>query len=119
MIPALFKRHGRIVVSAVSLIVLFSLYLVIHPRGFSVYVLTIWSNQGALLALAAIAQFFMVLVCGIDLSIGPVVALSNVAASYLVSGSTVQVAAGVVAVLVVGTVCGLTNGAAVVYGRVP
>src|SRR5579871_5898843 len=114
MIPALFKRHGRIVVSAVSLIVLFSLYLVIHPRGLSVYVLTIWSNQGALLALAAIAQFFVVLVRGIDLSVGPVVALTNVAASYLVSGSPVQVAAGVIAVLAVGVGCGLVNGLAVV-----
>jgi ribose/xylose/arabinose/galactoside ABC-type transport system permease subunit len=117
--PALFKRHGRIVVSAVSLIVLFSLYIAIHPRGFSVYVLTIWSNQGALLALAAIAQFFVVLVRGIDLSIGPVVALTNVVSSYFVSGSTIQVAAGISVVLAVGIVCGLANGAAVVYGRVP
>jgi ribose transport system permease protein len=113
------RRHSRLVVSIISLGVLFAAYLAIHPRGLSVYVLTIWSNQGALLALAALAQFFVVLVRGIDLSVGPVVALTNVVASYLLSGSGPAVAAGIVAVLAVGVACGLINGAAVVYGRVP
>lgn len=113
------SRHARIAISVALLAGLFSLYIAIHPRGFSTYVLTIWSNQGALLALAAIAQFFVVLVRGIDLSVGPVVALTNVVASHLVSGSALHVVAGVLAVLAVGAACGLVNGAAVVYGRVP
>ncbi len=113
------RRHARLAISAALLAALFALYISIHPRGMSVYVLTIWSNQGALLALAALAQFFVVLVRGIDLSVGPVVALTNVVASYLLSGSPLQIALGTLAVLAVGAACGLLNGAAVVYGRVP
>lgn len=85
----------------------------------SVYVLTIWANQGTLLALAAIAQFFVVLVRGIDLSVGPVIALTNVVASYVVSGSQLQVAGGIALVLLVGIACGVANGAAVVAIGVP
>ncbi len=53
------------------------------------------------------------------MSVGSMVALANVLASYLVSGSPLQVAGGVVAVLAVGILCGLVNGSAVVVGRVP
>ena len=112
-------RISRTAIAALLLAALFLLYIVIHPRGFSVYVLTIWANQGALLGLASIAQFFVVLVRGIDLSVGPVVALTNVVASYVVSGSPLHVAGGVALVLAVGLACGFVNGLAVVAARVP
>ena len=112
-------RLSRTAIAAVLLAILFTLFISIHPRGLSVYVLTIWANQGTLLALAAIAQFFVVLVRGIDLSVGPVVALTNVVASYVVSGSPLHVAAGVALALMVGVACGLANGAAVVVAGVP
>ncbi len=114
----LLRRHSRIVIACIALGILFVVFLTTHPRGASVYVLTIWSNQGLLLALAAIAQFFVVVVRGIDLSVGPIVALTNVAASYLVSGTAEHVAFGVFCSLLVGILCGLVNGLAVVYGRV-
>lgn len=113
------QRERSLAIAIAALLVLFVAYILIHPRGFSVYVVTIWANQGALLGLAAIAQFFVVLVRGIDLSVGPIVALSNVVASYWLDGSPVALAAGAVATLAVGTLCGLANGAAVVFGRAP
>jgi len=119
MTKRLLPRFPRLAFTAALLAVLFGVFIAIHPRGLSVYVLTIWANQGTLLALAAIAQFFVILVRGIDLSVGSMVALANVLASYLVSGSPLQVAGGVVAVLAVGILCGLVNGLAVVVGRVP
>ncbi|TIV46539.1 MAG: ABC transporter permease, partial [Mesorhizobium sp.] len=70
------------------------------------------------LGLAAIAQFFVVLVKGIDLSVGSVVALTNVVASFVFNASPASIALGMVAVLAVGAACGLVNGIAVVYGRV-
>jgi ribose transport system permease protein len=112
-------RLSRTAIAGLLLAILFALYIAIHPRGMSVYVLTIWANQGTLLALAAIAQFFVVLVRGIDLSVGPVIALTNVVASYVVSGSELQVAGGIALVLVVGIACGVANGAAVVAIGVP
>lgn len=112
------RRNRPLLLALAALAVLFAAYVAIQPRGLSVYVLTIWSNQCALLGLAAIAQFFAVLVRGIDLSVGPVAALANVAASYVLSGSDVQIAAGIFGVLALGALCGLANGAAVVFARV-
>jgi ribose/xylose/arabinose/galactoside ABC-type transport system permease subunit len=68
--------------------------------------------------LAAIAQFFAVIVRGIDLSVGAVMALTNCVASYLVIGSGLDMAFGIAAVLAVGVACGLFNGALVVFGRI-
>jgi ribose/xylose/arabinose/galactoside ABC-type transport system permease subunit len=112
------RRNTKEAIAALALVVLFACYIAIHPRGFSTYVVTIWSNQGALLGLAAIAQFFVVLVRGIDLSLGSIIALTNVAASFLLHGSSTSIAFGLLAVLAVGLACGLVNGIVVVYGQV-
>jgi ribose/xylose/arabinose/galactoside ABC-type transport system permease subunit len=115
---SLLRRNRTLAITIAALVVLFAIFISIHPRGFSTYVLTIWFNQGTLLGLAAIAQFFVVLVRGVDLSVGPIVALTNVAASYLLVGSPGQIALGTVAVLALGATCGLANGVAVVRGRI-
>lgn len=112
------RRNIRIAIVVVVLAALFAMFITSHPRGFSVYVLTIWANQGTLLALAALAQFFAILVRGIDLSVGSMIAVCNVLASYLVSGTPGQIAFGIVVVLVTGLLLGLINGLAIVYGRV-
>jgi ribose/xylose/arabinose/galactoside ABC-type transport system permease subunit len=112
------RRRIRLLLVIAVLVLLFALFIAMHPRGLSVYVVTIWANQGALLALAAIAQFFVVVVRGIDLSVGSMIALTNVAASFLVSGTPAQVAFGIVAVLLFGVLLGLINGLIVVFGRV-
>ncbi|AZO33934.1 MAG: ABC transporter permease [Mesorhizobium sp.] len=112
------RQNAREAIAELALVVLFAVYIAIHPRGFSTYVVTIWSNEGTLLGLAAIAQFFVVLVKGIDLSVGSVVALTNVVASFVFNASPASIALGMVAVLAVGAACGLVNGIAVVYGRV-
>lgn len=96
----------------------FALYLATHPRGVSTYVATIWANQATILALAAMAQFWAVVVRGLDLSVGPVMALSNALASTVVTGSAGEIAMGSVLVLLVAAGCGLVNGVIVVFGRV-
>jgi ribose/xylose/arabinose/galactoside ABC-type transport system permease subunit len=113
----LLSRNGRLVLALVALMVLLGLYFYSHPRGLSLRVLTIWSNQGVLLALAALAQFSVVLVKGIDLSVGSVVALTNVAASFWVVDDGLAALPGILLVLLVGIACGLLNGLLVVVGR--
>jgi ribose transport system permease protein len=112
------KSNRREMIAALVLIVLLAVYLGTHPRGASTYVMTIWANQCLILGLAACAQFFAVVVRGIDLSVGAVMALSNCVASYLLDGSAFGIAIGMVAVVVVGALCGLINGLVVVYGRI-
>jgi ribose/xylose/arabinose/galactoside ABC-type transport system permease subunit len=113
------RRNLRVVIPTIAFVALFVLYIATHPRGLSTYVLTIWSNQSALLVFAAFAQFFVVLVRGIDLSVGAVVALTNVTASFLLAGDGGSLAFGMIAVLMVGMACGLFTGLFVCFGNVP
>jgi ribose transport system permease protein len=72
------------------------------------------------LALAAVAQAIVVIAGGIDLSIGSMMALTNVTAAVLMKGSSEEF--GVVVVIVVllmGLLLGSVNGLLVVLTRVP
>ncbi|MEM9318267.1 MAG: ABC transporter permease [Pseudomonadota bacterium] len=111
------RSNQREVLAGLVLIVLLAYYLATHPSGPSTYVMTIWANQCLILALAAAAQFFAVVVRGIDLSVGAIMALTNTAASHLLDGSAGQITFGLVAVLALGVLCGVINGLLVVYGR--
>lgn len=114
----LLRSNQREAFAILVLAVLVTFYLATHPAGPTTYVMTIWANQALILALAAVAQFFAVIVRGIDLSVGAVMALTNCVASYLVIGSGFDMAFGIFVVLLVGAGCGLLNGLLVVYGRI-
>jgi ribose transport system permease protein len=71
-------------------------------------------------ALAAVAQAIVVIAGGIDLSVGPMMALTSVtAASLMKDGSAELAVAYVLVVLVMGVVLGAMNGTLVVLTRVP
>lgn len=112
------KYNKREVLAVSFFVVILSIYLSSHPKGISTYVLTIWANQAAILALAAMAQFFAVIIRGLDLSVGSVMALSSALASHVVNGSTAEVAIGLFVVLLVALVCGFVNGLVIVFGRI-
>lgn len=112
------RSNRREVIAAAVLIGLLAIYLGTHPRGASTYVMTIWANQCLILGLAACAQFFAVVVRGIDLSVGAIMALTNTVASYLLDGSAAGIAIGMIAVVGVGALCGVLNGVIVVFGRI-
>lgn len=112
------SANKRETIALSFLIVLFLGYIGTHPSGPSTYVLTIWANQSTILALVAMSQFFAVIVRGLDLSVGSIMALTNCVASYLVIGSGFDIVFGSLVVLLVGCLCGLINGLIIVYGRV-
>jgi ribose transport system permease protein len=97
--------------------VMFVIYTANHPAGFSANVVQTASNKGVLLAFVAMAQTLVVITAGIDLSIGMIFILTNCIASALVVGTPMETALGVLAVLIVGILCGALNGAIVIYGR--
>jgi ribose transport system permease protein len=80
-------------------------------------VVTTAANKGVLLALVAVAQTFVVLTAGIDLSVGMIFILCNCLASYIVVGSGFTASFGVIGVLAAGLACGALNGLIVIYGR--
>ncbi len=111
------KRNFKTVIAYVALLALLSVYAVLQPRLFTKAVLTATANQGMALVLASMGQTAVVLTAGIDLSIGPIVSLSNALASTLFPDSVLGVIGVVLLVLLVGAVAGLVNGLVVVYGR--
>ncbi|MEH6836047.1 ABC transporter permease [Falsihalocynthiibacter arcticus] len=111
------KRNLPTFFSVGMFLTVFAFYLANHPAGLTPNVLQTSANKGAILAFIAMAQAVVVLTGGIDLSVGMIFVLTNCVASYLLGGSSVEVGLGVVAVLLVGMVCGAVNGLIVVFGR--
>ena len=110
-------EHRGTLLAFAFFVLMFIIYTSNHPAGFTANVVQTAANKGALLALVAMAQTFVVLTAGIDLSVGAVFVLTNCLASWIVVGSPGAVGLGVVAVLLTGLVCGAINGAIVIYGR--
>lgn len=84
---------------------------------------TIVLQQVAITAIAAVGATFVILVAGIDLSVGSVIALTGVAAALYLQHATLGVGGSAVAAvvigLVVGTACGALNGLLVTVAKVP
>ena len=98
-------------------VVMFAIYTSNHPAGFTANVVQTAANKGVLLALVAMAQTFVVITAGIDLSVGAMLVLTNCLASWIVVGTAASATLGVLGVLLAGLVCGAINGLIVIYGR--
>lgn len=101
----------------IGMLALFLVYNIMHPRGFSTAVLVQNANESVAIAFVAMAQTIPVLMGGLDLSVGAVMTLTSVIASWLINGSPWQMLFGLVVTLASGTAFGFMNGLIVVYGR--
>jgi len=110
------EQRGTLLGVAIFLL-MFIIYVSNHPAGFTANVVQTAANKGVLLALVAMAQSFVVLTAGIDLSVGMIFILTNCLGSYIVTGSLGTAMLGVIGVLVLGLACGALNGLIVIYGR--
>jgi simple sugar transport system permease protein/ribose transport system permease protein len=103
--------------AALLFVLMFIIYVSNHPAGFTPNVVQTAANKATLLAFVAMAQCFVVITAGIDLSVGMILILCNCLASWLVVGTPLQTGLGVVAVLLTGLACGLLNGLVIIFGR--
>lgn len=110
-------EHKSTLLAALVFVGMFAIYTGNHSAGFSANVVQTAANKGVLLAFLAIAQTFVVLTSGIDLSVGAMFILTNCLASWIVVGSAAMTALGVAGVLLTGLACGAVNGAIVIFGR--
>jgi ribose transport system permease protein len=112
-------RAGRLVGMPLLLVAAMAATIAIHPDfgSFEIQSLAL----GALpLALAAAAQAIVVISGGIDLSIGSMIAVSNVLSASLMQHATFgQSLALSILVLVAGAGQGLLNGLVVAFSRIP
>lgn len=112
-------RESWLVALAALLVALLIVTKLIRP-SYGAFDVTNLAIAALPVALAAVAQAIVVISGGIDLSIGPMMALTSVTAARLMQDSSEPMAVGVViAVLVMGLILGLINGALVVISRVP
>jgi ribose transport system permease protein len=112
-------QSAAVILAVAVFIAMFSVYVAHNPAGLSPAVLTTAANKAVLLALVAMAQTIVVLTRGIDLSVGMVFIMTNCLASVLVAGTPVEIASGIIAVLLAAVAAGTLNGALVVMGRLP
>jgi ribose transport system permease protein len=110
-------RNFRVVVAFTAMFILIAMNAALNPRFFTLPVLTSTSNQAMTLIFAGMAQTSVVITGGIDLSVGPIISLTNSVASTLFTASVPGAIGVIVIVLLTGTLCGLINGLIVVYGR--
>ena len=76
-------------------------------------------RTSAFLGIAAIGQTFVILLGGIDLSIGAVISFANLMSAQIMNSSDANVLTAFVSVLVMGLVCGILNGLGIFYFRIP
>jgi ribose transport system permease protein len=112
-----FAEHRGTLLAIGIFALMFIVYTSNHPAGLTANVVQTAANKGVLLAFIAMAQALVVITAGIDLSVGMIFVLTNCLASWLVVGTPLETAFGVVVVLLVGLFCGALNGAIVIYGR--
>ena len=106
-----------ILIAVAIFVVMFAVYAWKQPGPLTANIINTASNKGALLALVAMAQTLPVLVGGLDLSVGAIFVLANCLASTIVVGNPISTMFGILAVLLVGLLCGTINGVIIVYGR--
>src|SRR5215469_10708953 len=81
------RQNVGIVTAVLLFCVLYVLYNLAHPKGFSSAVLVQNSDEIFALAMLAMAQTVPVLAAGLDLSVGAVMTMVGCFASYLLTGA--------------------------------
>lgn len=105
-----------LVVAAVLVVVA----TIVNPLFLSDRNLSPLMAQVAILGLVAVAQATVLMVGGVDLSVGPLMGLVTVVASFLLpdTADPGQIALGLVAIALVAAMVGLLNGVLVRYARI-
>jgi ribose transport system permease protein len=116
---ALVRRNPWTTGLYVLLVALVVFTALVHRR-FGFFDLETISQQALPLGLAAAAQAVVVIGGGIDLSVGSMMALTNVTAAALMEGASTEMTIVIaIGVLLMGLLLGTINGVLIVISRVP
>src|SRR3712207_2525574 len=103
--------------SIVALLVLITIVSLINPDFFTVDNILNILRQTSVNAIIAVGMTFVILIAGIDLSVGSVLALTGAIAASMV-GAELSIFFVIPAVLVLGTLLGGVSGMIVAKGKV-
>ena len=116
VVPATLWEYLGMIVAVGLLILVFSL---ITERFLSVKSLQMTANQQAEYLVVAVGMTFVLIVGGIDLSVGSVMGLSAAVLGVLMKQQGIPAALAVPACLAAGILCGLINGLLITTWRLP
>ncbi len=111
-------QNSRQLGTLIGLFVVIFIFWLLSPYFFSTSNLVNILLQSSINAIIAVGMTFVIISAGIDLSVGSIMAFSAVIlASAMQSGIGVPIA--ILISLIVGTLCGLSNGLLISYGKLP
>jgi ribose transport system permease protein len=110
------RREGAYAPIA-AFVVFFALYVVINPGLLTRFQLQSTANLIVPLALIALGQLLIVLIGGIDISIGAITSLCNVVFATQIAG--LSGTGALLLCIATGVLCGAINGALVAYAKLP
>ncbi len=112
---------GAIGVQNISLIIAIALVVIVigvqNPLFFTVPNLKVIGTAIAIVGLLAVVQTVVIILGALDISVGSVAGLASVT-SAMIFTATASPLAGVAGAIALGLLCGLINGAIIVFGRV-
>ena len=103
----------------ISLGILLLLALILTPNLYSSSTMIVLLKQASQLGIIAIGQTLVLLVAGLDLSIGAVVFLTSIIIARVSNGNDAMLPVAFVVALVFGALVGLVNGFLITKRRVP
>jgi len=104
---------------AATLLLLVAVFGFLTDNFFTLTTFRTIANQIPHVTIVAVGMTFVLIVAGIDLSVGSVMALSGAALGVSLIGQGLPVVPAIGVCLLVGLVCGVTNGMGIVAWRLP
>lgn len=119
--PPLLRRFWDMSESGIIIILLVYAVFVqcTNPRFLSAINAMNFLRQGGYILLGGIGMTVVLIACGLDLSVGSVLALSGIFAGYAMQKYNMPVAIGVLVGLLTGLVMGFVNGAIITRFKIP
>ncbi|HTH61707.1 MAG TPA: ABC transporter permease [Paraburkholderia sp.] len=124
-VPAARRRHGSFlhrfqleIRMFVVLVVLSAALSVVSSHFFSIGNLFNLMDQTVVTGVAAIGQTFVILVAGIDLSVGAITGVTGIVLGLALTAAGLPVPVAIAAAIVAGGLMGLVNGLLVTFGRI-
>jgi ribose transport system permease protein len=111
-------HYGRQFGTLIGLLGLILVLWILTPYFLTVSNLLNVVQQTSINAIIAVGMTFVIISAGIDLSVGSIVAFSGVVLASAMQAA-IPLPLALIACLVVGTFCGLTNGILISYGKLP
>lgn len=91
----------------------------VNPRFLSALNIMNFLRQGGYILLGGIGMTMVLIACGLDLSVGSVLALSGIMSGFAMSKFNMPVPVGILVGLVVGLVLGMINGSIIIRFKIP